>query len=198
MAEFVCRLRTVTVGGLGDVKFLEMGYENDEPDDADALDDDDDAIPALRHLCHATFQVVGDDLVPEDWSAYFEVEPTFSVRRGCRMFPHKAESTVVGTIGVWNLSTRDHAISDDLEPHVRELLSVLPLPRLDFRERLDACILTTYIRVYWRNDTGDRIPSLSDPVSAALAASAIELEIDEYPQTINVEDEKGVRHQAWV
>jgi hypothetical protein len=48
------------------------------------------------YLCYATFQVVGDDLVPEDWSAYFGVDSTFSVQRGCRMFPHKGEDSLLG------------------------------------------------------------------------------------------------------
>jgi hypothetical protein len=103
----------------------------------------------------------------------------------------------MATIGVWNLSTRDHVASDDLDPHVRKLLSVLRLPRPDFQDKLEACGLKAYIRVYWRNDTGDRNPSLSDPVSALLAGERIEVEIDEYPQTINVEDGNGVINQAW-
>jgi hypothetical protein len=193
MAEFFCRLRTTTVQGLGEMKFLEMGFERDVDERPDADDDD----PAYGRLCHATFQVVGEDLIPEDWSDYFDVDPTFSVRNGCRMFPHNPDSTIMATIGVWNLSTRDHVASDDLDPHVRKLLSVLRLPRPDFQDKLEACGLKAYIRVYWRNDTGDRIPSLSDPVSALLAGERIEVEIDEYPQTINVEDENGVIHQAW-
>jgi len=192
MGKFV-RIKTVDMGNLGKVKFLEIGHEHD----ADDFDDNDERAPVPDYLCYATFQVVGDDLVPEDWSAYFGVDSTFSVQRGCRMFPHKGEDSLLATIGVWNLSARGYVISDDLEPHVRELLSVLRLPRKDFRDRLKACGLKAYIRIYWRNDIGDRFPFLSEPVSSAMAADGIELEIDEYPQTINVEDEDGVWHQAW-
>ena len=193
MGKFV-RIKTVDMGNLGKVKFLEIGHEHD----ADDFDDNDDRAPVPDYLCYATFQVVGDDLVPEDWSAYFGVD--FDILRAAGMPDVSAQGRGQPLSHDRRLESLDPRLCHQRRSRAARAgvpLSVLRLPRKDFRDRLKACGLKAYIRIYWRNDIGDRFPFLSEPVSSAMAADGIELEIDEYPQTINVEDEDGVWHQAW-
>ncbi len=86
---------------------------------------------------HASFTITGDALDPAFWTEYFGVTPDRAIIKGVRFVtPSGQLSLEPGVTGLWKTQSRHAVQSDFLEPHCRELIARLKLPRAGLRELL--------------------------------------------------------------
>lgn len=121
---------------------------------------------------------MGDTLVPEEWTAYFGVQPTDSGIKGAYRKTTRTGQDLYRRSGLWLLES--NIVSDDLEPHLLNLIEALQLPRPDMSEILRSKNVRSDFFCFWMNETGDRVPVISDATKAILNECGIVLEIDEY------------------
>lgn len=133
-------------------------------------------------MAFATAMIFGDDTVPEYWTTYFGLEPTFYMRKGEPfVLPSGRQSTWPGKSNMWGYSTEDIIREDLLDPHLNYLISKLSLPRPDLKAFLTAHQLKFRFSCFWANFTGDRIPFVEPRIKEIIEESGGDLSIDEYP-----------------
>ncbi|MDR5756628.1 DUF4279 domain-containing protein [Caballeronia sp. LZ035] len=132
-------------------------------------------------LAHATLIVSGSGVVPEFWTTFFGVEPTWTVTKG-KPFktPSGRMNPRLGKLGLWAFGSKPHVTSDHLAPHLIFLQSRLSLPRRDARALAEAQGATIALWCYWCNHSGDRVPDIPPFAHEMMEAMGGMIEIDEY------------------
>ncbi|WP_312892430.1 MULTISPECIES: DUF4279 domain-containing protein [Paraburkholderia] len=118
---------------------------------------------------------------PGFWTEYFGVEPDRQIAKGQSFeLPSGKLSSRPGKFGMWAVESKDAIRSDELAPHLLYLKSRLGLPRAELRGLIQAQEAKLALWCYWMNDTGDRVPDVSDDIRAMMEAMGGTVEIDEY------------------
>jgi hypothetical protein len=120
-----------------------------------------------HRLAFASFRIGGSSLNESEWTEYFGVQPT-EFHSGPRGDCWWIESST---------------ISDDLEPHVLELIDILKLPRLDLPAKAKAAGVTLMdFFCFWEvtREKPQRSKELSNQTAAILRASVIAFGVDIY------------------
>jgi hypothetical protein len=132
-------------------------------------------------LAHATLYLMGDDVAPEFWTAYFAVTPSSTRTKGqLYSYPSGELSTKPASSGIWAVESKFAIRSDSLTPHLRYLTSLLALPRADLQEQMRAQNAKLELWCYWLNESGDRIPDVPDDIRRTIETVGGTVEIDEY------------------
>lgn len=122
---------------------------------------------AMTHrLAYASFRVAGPyNLDPTVWTGYFGLVPTV-----CAYSKRNS---------IWFIESR--TISDDLEPHIIELIERVGLPRTDLPDKLLEMDADADMFCYWDAEhVGSRSVKVNDDLMNILKASGVSLDIDVY------------------
>ena len=134
-------------------------------------------------LAMVSFRITGSLVDPRIWTTDFNVQPSYAARKGDRRlgkYPHPT--------GIWLLDST--VSSDDLEPHLTDLIIKLGLPRPDFADRLLLDHAKADMFCFWENYTGNRVPIIETAAIHLLETHLIMVEIDEYPQEVTLCSER--------
>ncbi len=132
-------------------------------------------------LAYATLIISGDAVSPDFWTDYFGVAPSRSRTKGKPYrYPSGKLSDRPATRGSWAMESARAVQSNQLEPHLRYLIRTLALPRAGIRELVCKDGVALSIWCYWLNETGDRVPDVSEDIRAMMEAMGGTIEIDEY------------------
>lgn len=138
------------------------------------------------HYAYASYSIYGRNLQKRFWSDYFDVLPTTWHRRGESFGPKGEAFTPSGTRwgrfrhDMWSIGSEYFVRADDLDPHIAWIINLLRLPRADLSGLLKRLGATSRIFCYWYNESHTRVARVSYTLRAALSASGVPLEIDEY------------------
>ncbi|SAL44549.1 hypothetical protein AWB65_03442 [Caballeronia humi] len=139
------------------------------------------SLPPDWPLAHATFILAGDDVSPEFWTNYFGVTPDRVMTKGeTFLYPSGKRSERVAGRGFWAVKSEVKVRSDQLEPHLRFLMSHLGLPRGDLHDLVRGDGINMSVWCYWFNESGDRIPDIPDDIRELMESMGGTIEIDEY------------------
>jgi hypothetical protein len=134
-----------------------------------------------QQLAHASFTVSGDQVLPALWTEYFGVVPDIAHTKGDPVVDRSGQLLgIERRTGVWGVRSNQEVRSDLLEPHLRYLMERLALPRPDLRDRIERTGARMRFFCYWLNETGDRVPDVSEDIRAMMEAMGGTIEIDEY------------------
>ncbi|WP_448168471.1 DUF4279 domain-containing protein [Burkholderia ambifaria] len=141
----------------------------------------DSLAPADNILAYATFIISSEDVHPDTWTALFGVFPSRTITRGKPyLLPSGRLGSRPGKLNLWALESKPAVHSDRLEPHLRYLIDRLSLPRDDLRERIERADARMRFFCYWDNETGNRVPYVSEATRKLIESIGGVLEIDEY------------------
>ncbi|KXV08264.1 hypothetical protein CR51_10760 [Caballeronia megalochromosomata] len=132
-------------------------------------------------LAYASFTIYQDVERPEFWTSYFNIAPhRAGVKGEPRIMPSGRMATTPWRLGQWSVSSKSAVQSDDLQPHLRYLLSLLNLPRADLPGLAKRTGAKMRFFCYWDNYEGNRVPDVPDDIRRIADAMGIAIEIDEY------------------
>lgn len=132
-------------------------------------------------LAAASFTVTGDQVMPDEWTRYFGVQPDIATTKGDPIRDVTGLGrTLTRRTGVWGVDSDKAVSSDRLEPHLRYLIQLLALPRSDLKARIESVGARMRFFCYWVNESGDRVPAVPTDIAAMLEAMGCTVEIDEY------------------
>jgi hypothetical protein len=134
-----------------------------------------------KNLASASFTITGDHVAPEWWTRYFGVSPDVAVTKGEPLRDWTGQGrALMRRTGVWGIDSEKSVRSDRLEPHLRNLIQRLALPREDLRAHIESAGAKVRFFCYWVNESGDRAPDVPDDIRAMMEAIGGTIEIDEY------------------
>lgn len=132
-------------------------------------------------LAHATFIISSEGTHPDTWTTFFGIFPSRTITRGKPyLLPSGRLSSKPGKLNLWALESKAAVHSDRLEPHLRYLIERLALPREGLRERIEKAGARMRFFCYWDNETGSRVPYVSDATRRLIESLGGVVEIDEY------------------
>ncbi|WP_323123718.1 DUF4279 domain-containing protein [Burkholderia alba] len=141
----------------------------------------DSPTPPENALAYATFIISSEQTPPDTWTAYFGVFPSRTITRGKPyQLPSGRLSSKPGKLNLWALESKAAVHSDRLEPHLRYLIDRLSLPREDLWKRIRQVDARMRFLCYWDNETGERVPYVSDTTRQLIESFGAVVEIDEY------------------
>jgi Domain of unknown function (DUF4279) len=131
-------------------------------------------------LAHASLTITGEQVSPDFWTSYFDVEPDIALVKGAPIKGPSGKGFVQRRLGVWGVDSESAIHSDLLEPHLRFLIKRLGLPRPGLRALVEQTGAKMRFFCFWVNQTGDRIPDVPDDIRVMMESLGGVIEIDEY------------------
>ncbi|MBV8739229.1 MAG: DUF4279 domain-containing protein [Alphaproteobacteria bacterium] len=131
-----------------------------------------------------TLRFAGDDLDPGEITRVLAIAPTRAHRKDEFYFAGKRAGLLRGRTGIWFLATDELVPSDDLQEHLAFVEGLLYPQSGDDRRitKLRALLECTnsraHVTCFWRGDSGEPAPEISDGFKSATASLSADIETD--------------------
>lgn len=130
-------------------------------------------------VAYASFSIRGDQVRPEFWSSYFDIEPDIFVEKG-KPFktPSGRMSRGAGRTSVWGYSSAKKVGTTDLNEHIIYLIDNLGLNRTGLAQMVDNQGGTMRFFCYWDKNILKHNPIIADEVRKQVSQIGAVIDLD--------------------